>query len=209
MGNMKTLLSLLILFVLPILFVMPLGCAHQPAETEAKPELMPTENYAQLALRELDQMTELVNARIKESQMAQEDKFTPLKAGLLEVYGRPNEDGMIDKIVSPLRNEIEEVDTWERAVTEVTNDAVMVLKNPQDHKPAVQVTYAVFLENIIGEMKPRVKHGGFEKTLMESIRDANIELSKAMRDERKLRMMRDTSSPSQQARQILERLGTK
>lgn len=198
-----------LLFVVGFLSIMANGCAHQSAVNEGRPEALQTLSYHQLALKDLDQMTELVNARIKESRASQDDKYTPLKAGLLEVYGRPNEDGMIDKISGPLRSEIDEVESWEKAVTDVTNEAIEVLKNPQDHKATVQVTYGVYLENMIAELKPRVKQGGFERQVMESIRDADIELSKAMRDERKLRMMRDTASPSQQARQILERVDAK
>lgn len=162
----------------------------------------PEFTYNQLALKDLDQMNDLVRLKIA---AAKEGDNAPLKDGLQTVLSRPDEDFMIDKVIGPLRQELEEQDLWEQTVIALTDEAISALKNPKKHKAVVQATYAVFLTNTISQLKPRAKEKGFERKLLEKIRDAKIELSQDMRDERRLRMMKESASPSTLAEQILEK----
>lgn len=160
-------------------------------------------NYSQLSLKDLDQMNDLVTNKVKESKKASSGKTVPLKEALQAVYSRPNEDDMIDKVVAPLRSQLDELDAWEKTVNQLTDEALSVLRHPNAFSPVVQVTYEIFLENLLAEMKPYISTNGFEKTLTTRIRDAKIEISKKALNERAVRSMKATVSPSEIAAQIL------
>ncbi len=160
-------------------------------------------NYSQLALKDLDQMSELVSDKVKESKKSGSGKSVPLKEALQAVYSRPNDDDMIEKIVAPLRSNLDELESWEKTVSQLTDEAINALKNPKAFKPIVQVTYVIFLENLMAEVKPYIKDQGFERKILERIRDAKIDVSKEAANERKVRTMKSTTSPSELAAKIL------
>lgn len=163
--------------------------------------LMP---YHKLVLKDLDQMNELVSQKIKESKKSSSGKIVPLKEGLQAVLARPNEDGMVEKVLSPLKNELEDQDAWEKALGELTDEALNALRNSKNFKADVQVSYSLFLENLMAELKPLARTEGFERSLLEKIRDAKVELSKEAQRERKLRLMKSPVSPSEVAKLLLE-----
>ena len=160
--------------------------------------------YHKLALKDLDQMNELVASKIKESKKSYAGKTVPLKEALQAVLGRPDEDNMVEKVLTPLKTELESHEEWEKSLKELTTEAINALKNSKNFKAEVQVTYQVFLENLLAQMKPDLGKAGFEPKLVEKIRDAKIELSKDAQSERKLRMMKSTVSPSEIADILLK-----
>lgn len=160
-------------------------------------------NYSQLALKDLDQMNKLVRAKIAESNKAGGDKAIPLKEALQAIYSRSNEDFMIEKLLPPLKLHLEELDQWEPSIKALTKEAIGALRNPKAFKPVVLVTYQVFLENLISEFKPKSSES-FEKSILEQIRDAKIELPKEMVQERKMRVMKESMSPSEIAEKLLK-----
>lgn len=160
-------------------------------------------NYSELTIKDLDQITKMVNDKLKESKKTQSGKVIPLREALQAVYSRPNPDGMIEKVVSPLRNKLDDLGLWEQTISQLTDEAIGALKHPKTFKPVVQVTYMVFLENLLAEIKPLISVGGFEIKLAERIRDANIEISKEAKNELNVRMMKAVLSPSLVATQIL------
>ena len=161
-------------------------------------------NYSQLVTKDLDEMNQMVNDKIKESKKAYSGKNVPLKEALQAVYSRPNDDDMIDKVVAPLRTNLDEIDAWEKTVSQLTDEAVNALKHTKPFKPVIQVTYAVFLENLLSEIKPYIKSNGYERKIVERIRDAHIEITKEAQNERSVRMMKHTDSPSDIADKILK-----
>ncbi len=160
--------------------------------------------YHKLALKDLDQMNEIVSSKIKESKKSYAGKTVPLKEALQAVFGRPDEDNMVEKVLSPLKTELEGQDAWEKSLKELTTEAINALKNSKNFKAEVQVTYQVFLENLLAQLKPDLGKGGFESKLVEKIRDAKLEISPAAQSERKLRMMKTPVSPSEIANMILK-----
>lgn len=159
-------------------------------------------NYSQLALKDLDQMNKMVRAKIAESKKAGGNKVIPLKEALQAIFSRSNEDFMIEKILPPLKTELDEFDAYEKALQALVKEAIGALKNPKAFSPVVQVTYQIFLENIISEMKPRLGEP-FEHKLMTQIRDAKITITKEAANERRLRVMKETTSPSVIAEGVL------
>ena len=162
-------------------------------------------NYSQLALKDLDQMSKIVREKVNESNKTRGDKAIPLKEGVQAVFSRPNEDDLIEKIVGPLKNSLDELDSWDSSVRQLVKEALGALKNPKAFKPVVQVTYVVFLENIISEMKPRAR-SEFERSILKQIQDAEVKLTSEAKHERVLRMMKETRSPSEIAKDVLQSL---
>ena len=148
-------------------------------------------------------MNELVENKIAESKKSYAGKEVPLKEALQAAYSRPNDDDMIEKIVGPLRTQLDELDAWEKTLSQLTDEAINALKNPKAFKPVVQVTYMIFLENLLSELKPYLKTPGFERQLAERVRDAKISVTKEASNERKIRTMKESTSPSDIAAQIL------
>lgn len=164
-------------------------------------------NYSQLALKDLDQMNKLVRDKVQESKKSSSGKVVPLKEALQAVYSRPNDDDLIDKVVTPLRTNLDESEAWEKTLSQLTDEAINALKNPKAFKPVVQMTYVIFLENMLAEVKPYIKNNGFERELVERVRKADIQVTKEAVNERKLRTMKGTVSPSEIAAKVLENNG--
>ncbi|MEZ0391199.1 MAG: hypothetical protein ACAH59_03215 [Pseudobdellovibrionaceae bacterium] len=160
-------------------------------------------NYSQLALKDLDQMNKLVRSKIQESKKSGGNKVIPLKEALQAVFSRSNEDFMIEKITPQLKVEMDEHDSWEPSIQALVKEALGALGNPKAFKPVVQVTYLIFLENMIAELKPRLDEK-FERKIITQIRDAKISVTKEAVNERRLRVMKETTSPSLIAEAVLK-----
>ncbi len=160
-------------------------------------------SYSRLALKDLDQMNKLIKDKIKESKKESGDKTMPLREALQAVFSRPNEDFLIEKVLPPLKNELDELNAWERTVKALLKESIGALTNPKAFKPEAQVTYAIFLENLVSELKPKIGEE-FEHSVLTQIRDAKIELTNEAASERHLRMMKESVSPSLLAQAALE-----
>lgn len=160
--------------------------------------------YNQLTVKDLDQMSALVKNKVKESKNAEAGKIVPIKEGLQAVYSRPNSDDMIDKVSPPLRTVLEQEDATEKVFGDLVQEAINALKNTKNFKKEVQVTYCIFLENIISEFKPSLKPDSFEYKIVKKIADSEIELTKEAQKDRKLRLMQESSSPSAIAAKVLQ-----
>lgn len=160
--------------------------------------------YHQLALKDLDQMNDFVNSKIKESKKSSSGKIIPLREGLQAVFSRPNEDGMIAKVYVPLRNELDRHSSLEKSYKDLIDEALYALKNTKNFKADVQVSYAIFLENILSEFKPLAGEVGFERKMIEKIAQASVQLSKDALKERKRRLMKEGESPSVLAELVLK-----
>lgn len=161
--------------------------------------------YNRLALKDLDQMNKLIREKIQESRKAKGEQIVPLKEALQAVYSRPNEDFMIDKVINPLRNELDEHDGYELSIRALMKEALGALKNPKAFGAVPQVTYLIFLENLVADYKPKARDP-FEAEMLEKIRDAKIIPTKEAINERRLRMMKETLSPSDIAGNVLKEI---
>lgn len=161
-------------------------------------------NYSELATKDLDQISKLVNDKLKESKKSSSGKVIPLREALQAVYSRPNTDDMIEKVAGPIRTQLDDLEAWEKTITLLTDEAIGALKHPQTFKPLVQGTYVIFLHNLLADLKPMVKNDGFEKKIVEKVRDAKIAITKSAQDDLNLRIMKEIVSPSEIAQQILK-----
>lgn len=159
--------------------------------------------YNQLTLKDLDQMNALVKNKLKESKSADAGKVVPIKEGLQAVFSRPNTDDMIEKISPPLRVALEQEEATEKVFSDLVTEALNALTNTKNFKKEVQVTYAIFLENVISEFKPNLKKENFEYKIVKRIADSGIELTKDAQKDRRLRLMQESASPSEIAKKVL------
>lgn len=159
--------------------------------------------YNQLTLKDLDQMNALVKGKLKESKATYSGKTVPLKEGLQAIFSRPNSDDMIEKVLPPLRTALDQEEAREKTYTELVTEAINALTNTKNFKKEVQVTYSIFLENVISEFKPNLRKDGFEFKIVKKIADADIELTSDAQKDRKLRLMQESASPSAIAAKVL------
>lgn len=148
-------------------------------------------------------MNKIVMDGVKESKKSSAGKEVPLKEALQAVYSRPNEDQVIEKVIGPLRSGLDQLDAWEKTISQLTDEAINALRNPAAFKPIVQVTYVVFLENLMSELKPYAMKEGFEREIVQRVKNAKIKVSKEAVNERKVRTMKGTISPSEIADEVL------
>ena len=164
-------------------------------------------SYTRLALKDLDEMNAIIKQKMDESEkLGAEAKVGPLREALQAVYARSNEDLMIEKIITPLKNALEDLDAWDTSMNAMVDDAIKGLKDPEKIKPVAQVTYLIMLENVITESKPKVGEK-LEGGLLKKIADAKIELSSAASKERKLKTMKTVRSPSDTAADVVAKSG--
>lgn len=162
--------------------------------------------YDKLMVMDLDQMSKLVQDKIKESKKA-DAKVVPLKEALQAVYSRPDSDRMIEKVASPLRFELDELGEYRRVMKELIDEALNALKHTRNFRPSVQVTYIVFLENFMGENKnAATKEDGFERGLIKKIKKAKIKVTKEATNERNVKGLKEKKSPSDTAEEVLENI---
>lgn len=170
--------------------------------------------YHQLALKDLDAMTKLVQGKVKESKKDADGKVVPLKEGYQAVMSRPDDDGLIEKVIGPLRNELDDMDEKNRVEESLVVEAVNALTNAKNFKPDVQVTYWIFLENSISDFKQTLSgesdpKAAFEYKMLQKIAKAHIDISSKAKEERTLRMMKSTISPSDVAAKVIEGIDSK
>ena len=175
------------------------------------------QTYSQLAIRDLDEMNDMVAAKVAESKAIDEEESTEAKARpLLEavklILTRPDprSENMVEKLLPMARNPLEDLQAWESSVTSIVDEALGALKDPKNINKKDQVSYTVILENLMAEIKPdAMKADGFDRKILVKISEANIKVTKECIDERKLAMMSDTASPSERAKKILAEIEKK
>ena len=171
-----------------------ISCASSDVTTSNKEIEM---SYSRVQLLDLDQMSELMQQKVK--QYKSSNNLEPLQQGLKICLSRPDDDGLLEKVISIVKNPLDDNDAWESTIEDLVSKSIGMLKANGVH-PSDQVTSAVILENIIAEFKPsffkQYLSPGFETRIIERIASAEIEFSKAAQSERKLNLMRSTSNPS-------------
>jgi hypothetical protein len=179
------------------------GCASSHGGKEKSQLERP---YTQLKVMDLDEMSALLYEKAREFKKTEDP--APLQKGLLICLSRPNEDGLLEKVISIVKTPLEDSDNWESSVNTIVDQAVSALKS-ETVSAADQVTYGIVLENLVAEFKPtfqkQYQSPGFETKVIEKIANADIEYSNRAIADRKLNLMRGLVSPSQFAKKLIER----
>lgn len=166
--------------------------------------IISTLSYRNLAILDLDQVGDLLQEKI--NQYNRQNSVQPLKEGALIVFARPDADGMVEKVISHMRNPLEEENEWENTIVSLVRQSIDNMNNDKI-SARDQVTAGVILENIIAEFKPiylkQAKTGGFETQIIDHIAAANVAYSKAASKERGIYLMRNNLNPSQIAKKVV------
>lgn len=162
-----------------------------------------TFTYKNLAMLDLDQMNDILKHKIKEYQ--RDNNIMALKEAARIVYSRPDSDSVVEKIISDVRNPLEDENQWEPTIITLVKQSVETMKD--DATSATdQVTSGTILENIIADSKPAYKKqyssGGLETDVIDYIADHNAVYSKKANSERSLSIMKSTLSPGKMAQKI-------
>jgi hypothetical protein len=162
-------------------------------------------SYKNLKLNDLDQMMDLMFEKTNEFKKT--EQIQKLKEGALIAYSRPDEDRTLDKVISLVKNPLEDNAEWENTIEAMIQQCIARFNNEKEEVSAV-ATCGVVLENIIADLRPlfikQYKSGGFETEMIEDIAESKIQYSKLAKAERKLNLMRINSSPSDIAQRLLD-----
>lgn len=148
-------------------------------------------------------MTELVEARVN-AYKESEDREKLIDALTISL-SRPNEDDTAGRLVAAINRSAESDEQWQQVLKTTLERSLAALSDPAT-SPEDQVTYLVLLQNWLAEVRPQVLRPGeapFEKTLVQKIADAHIEVSAAADRESSLNLMTRLRSPSVIATDIL------
>lgn len=163
-------------------------------------------DYRALKILDLDQMTDLMYGKVNEYKKT--NNIQALKEGALIAYSRPDEDGLIDKIMSIVKVPLEDAGEWQNTVQQMVSQSTEAVQNKDGRTKAIQqVTASVVLENILAELRPefvkQYETGGFETLIVEKIANANLKYTKEALNEKKLNQMRVGLSPSKVAQNLI------
>lgn len=192
--------SIAIIFFSLIAFV---GCSSAPVKSQES-ELSYT--YSKLKLLDLDQMSDLIQDRLNRYKKTGNEDL--LEDALRICLARPDEDGMVEKLIENIRFSLDSNEQWEELVENTVQKSTDKLK---DETTAVedQVSYLILLENLVAQFRPEFlkqdESPQFESRIIERIAEADIVVSDAAANEQKLNLMNAVFSPSDVAREMLRK----
>lgn len=198
----------LILFTLSLFSCSTSTVSSEESASEISPKyekIQSTQSYKSLATLDLDQMNDLIQSKLNEYN--KQNNLQVLREAAMLVFSRPDEDGMVEKIIAEVRNPLDEEGQWNSTIEALVYQSVETVKNAEA-SPTDQVTAGVILENIISEFKPlyikQFKTGGFETQIINYIAVSKAQYTKSALKERSLYLMRNNLSPNQIAQKILD-----
>lgn len=185
------------------------ACSSQPSSSDSNfntPEtIQMDQTYKSLTLLDLDQMTDLLYEKVNDYK--RNDRLMALREGTLLAFARPNEEVILDKIISIVRSPLEDLGEWDSTIEQMVGQSIKTLKS-ESATGAEQVTASVVLENVLSEFKPlftkQYQSGGFETSVIERIAASNLRFSKEAEQEKKLNQMKSGLTPSELATRLIE-----
>lgn len=173
--------------------------------------------YNELQIKDYDEMTNKVNAYIAESQKLaikyQEEgddeggdqaAIDKLSEALAYILSRPDKDNMLAKLLPAVRKELINYNAFETSLSLAVTDAITAIQSKK--LPATYRATSVFvLENVMSQVQPLVTTSKEMRSIVEKIRDSKLEVPSDVMNDRKLKSMFNTSSPSKTAEKILQK----
>lgn len=177
------------------------SCGSAPLQMD-EPKL--TYTYAKLKLLDLDQMMEIVQNRLKRYKKTGQQKL--VEEAIKISLSRPNDDALAEKLIDTIRFSVESVEIWEIALENVMQQSIAELKIPTTAAED-QLTHLILLETLASEFRPQFikqyQSPKFESRVIETIAQADIQVSSAAMEEGRLNMMKEPVSPSTLAQSLL------
>ncbi len=151
---------------------------------------------AELLLKNAEQYSAIVRKKIKKAQdiqgkqevevnekgeiFAEPEAVSALRDGMRIVLSRPDQDGARSKLFNKLRQELNDLNSLDQALTDIVSEACTGLKG-QNINVKFEETYLVILDNFLSEVRPEVSTNANFKTLVEKIRDSELRTSDKMK----------------------------
>jgi hypothetical protein len=170
----------------------------------------------QLLMKNAEEISELVRKKIKRAQeiqakqeessrsefLAEPEAVEELKAALRIVLARPDQDGTRANAFARLRRELSDLHSFDKVLADIAKEGISHLKDSST-TPRRCGTYIVLLNNLMAELKPEIATNKNFKKVIEEIRDAEIKVTQATKNETAMRSLPTPVSPSEIAEKIL------
>ncbi len=150
-----------------------------------------------LKTMDIEVLQQIIYKNIKALENKDESPELLIKKSLEIVLAQPDQSIGISAIFEQLRTSSGSDKRFASALGSIVDDALSVLKNKGKEKDLLrtQNTYVYILNNMLAELQ-KLKEIASYKTLIEQIRDADIEFSDALISHRLLNSMAEAESPS-------------
>lgn len=164
-------------------------------------------NYADLQLKNFEEMQSLVNSRVKKAESVanrdvNEAKII-LKDAMQLIFSRPNGDNMVSKLLPPIRSTLKNIEAYDSILNEIAVTAIGEVKN-ENAKVKDSATNLIVLANLMSEIQPEIKTNPAIRNIIIKIRDAKIDVNNKVKGEMRMRsMLSPPTSPSDIAAKIL------
>jgi hypothetical protein len=157
-----------------------------------------------LKTMDIEVLQQIIYKNIKALENKDDSPELLIKKSLEIVLAQPDQSVGISSIFDQLRTSSGSDKRFASALSSIIDDAVDVLKKKDKDKDLLrtQNTYVYILNNMLAEMQ-KLKEVSNYKTLIERIRDADIEFSDYLISHRLLNSMTEAESPSKLADAIL------
>jgi len=169
-----------------------------------------------LLLQNSEQFNDVVRKKIRKAQDIQErqdpevadngelfaepEAVAALHDATQIVLSRPDHDGARSKLFNRVRQELNDLHSFDSVLNEIVDEAIAALKS-KGLEDKVEETYLVILDNLLSEAKPEVSTNKTFKTVVEKIRDSDVKASSKMKNLN--RSVGVNASPSKTAASIL------
>jgi hypothetical protein len=185
------------------------ACSSKPSSSDSSFNMVETiqidQTYKSLTILDLDQMTDLLYEKVNDYK--RNDRVMALREGTMLAFARPNEEVILDKIISIVRSPLEDLGEWDATIEQMVGQSIQTIKS-ESSTGAEQVMASVILENVLSEFKPlftkQYQSGGFETSVVERIAASNLRFSKQAEQEKKLNQMKSGLTPSELATKLIE-----
>lgn len=151
---------------------------------------------AELLLKNSEQFSDMVRKKIKKAQdiqakqevevndkgeiFSEPEAIASLRDAMRLVLSRPDQDGARSKLFNKVRQELNDLHSLDRALTDIIVESITGLKT-NNINLKYEETYLVVLDNFLSEVRPEVNSNTTFKTLVEKIRDSDITVSEKMK----------------------------
>ncbi len=192
------------------------ACSSHPASPYAGRTNVEFDS-AQLQMKNAEQMNAIVVRKIKKAEaiqkqqeidddrgiVAEPEAVEQLKDATRIVFARPDQDGSRETTFARLRRELTDLASLDQVLRELTHEGLEALRAGSQNSSREQGTYIVVLNNLMAEIKPEAANNPAFRKIVETIRDAKIEVSDKVRNQQLMRSMSQPISPSDVAAGIL------
>jgi len=166
-----------------------------------------TYNYTTLIFLDYEQLSPIVKNSVRESRAfkypQQGDKaLEPLIHTLGLLHSRPDNDGLLKKLLPPVINELMSLNAFEKAVEKLINSAQAEVDN-SELVPKIRTTALIRLNNLLRTVRPLTLENIELAKQVCKLADTNTKIPIAVKRDSRLTTMFNSTKPSDLAKKIM------